>query len=185
MTRSSDTPDDAPSAFTQGVDHTLKLLHRIAPLDVWMLTRVEGDEQIVVRANDHGCGIEAGTTFDWNRSFCTRMLDQRGPRIAPDTREVPAYQEALAAQTAEISIGSYIGFPIHDAGHDPDSGMFGVLCAMHPDPLPEAVVNHPDAIESAVAVIEALLRQRRQLDELEREREALRLEAYTDASRKR
>ncbi|WP_018872953.1 diguanylate cyclase [Thioalkalivibrio sp. ALJ16] len=178
MARSSDTThDQAASAFNQGVDHTLKLLHGLVPLDAWMLTRVEANEQIVVRAEDHAYGIEPGTTFAWSHSFCIRMLSGQGPHIAPDTRQVPAYREALAAQPEPIAIGSYIGYPIHDQ----NQGMYGVLCAMHPEPLPTSIEERADDIESAVRVIESLLAQRRQLDELEREQEALRLEAYSDA----
>ena len=177
MARTFDTTDTNPSPFNLGVDHTLKLLHRIAPLDVWMLTRIEDNEQIVVRADDHGYGIEAGTAFDWGNSFCIRMLAERGPRIAPDVQQIPAYREALAAQTDPPAIGSYIGFPVHEREY----GMYGVLCAMHPEPVVADIESHTEEIESAVQVIEALLRQRRQIDELEREREALKLEAYNDA----
>ena len=177
MPRSTDPLDAAPSPFNLGVDNALKLLHRIAPLDVWMLTRIEDNEQIVVRADDHGYGIEPGTAFDWGNSFCIRMLAERGPRIAPDVQQVPAYREALATLDNPPAIGSYIGFPVQDHEY----GMYGVLCAMHPEALSVDLEGHAEAIESAVAVIEALLRQRRQIDELEREREALKLEAYSDA----
>ncbi len=64
MARTFDPADPSHTPFNLGVDHTLKLLHRLAPLDVWMLTRIEDNEQIVVRADDHGYGIEPGTAFD-------------------------------------------------------------------------------------------------------------------------
>ncbi|WP_019558110.1 sensor domain-containing diguanylate cyclase [Thioalkalivibrio sp. ALE12] len=177
MARTFDPADPSHTPFNLGVDHTLKLLHRLAPLDVWMLTRIEDNEQIVVRADDHGYGIEPGTAFDWGNSFCIRMLAERGPRIAPEVTQVPAYQDALAAQTDPPAIGSYIGFPVHDREY----GMYGVLCAMHPEPVSQAIESRAGEIESAVQVIEALLRQRRHIDELEREREALILEAYNDS----
>ncbi|WP_019593272.1 sensor domain-containing diguanylate cyclase [Thioalkalivibrio sp. ALM2T] len=177
MARIFDLPDTAPSPFNLGVDHVLKLLHRIAPLDVWMLTRIEDNEQIVVRADDHGYGIQAGTAFDWSNSFCIRMLAERGPRITPDVQQVPAYQEALAAQPDPPAIGSYIGFPVQDHEYE----MYGVLCAMNPEPISADIEAQSDQIQAAVTVIESLIRQRRQIDELEREREALRLEAYNDA----
>ncbi|WP_038050891.1 sensor domain-containing diguanylate cyclase [Thioalkalivibrio sp. ALJ1] len=177
MPRAQDPIDDAPSPFNRGVDHTLKMLHRIVPMDVWMLTRVEGDEQIVVRADDHGYGIGSGTAFDWGNSFCIRMLAGDAPHIAPDVQQIPAYRQALAAHDDPPAIGSYVGFPVNDRDH----GMFGVLCAMHPEPLPDNLEAHASEIESAVAVVESLIQLRHQLDDLEREREALRLEAYTDS----
>lgn len=83
MKRSQDRCDDTYDPFNQGVDSTLRLLHLLAPLDTWMLTRVEGNEQIVVRADDHGYGIEAGSVFDWSNSFCIRMLEGRALRRTP------------------------------------------------------------------------------------------------------
>lgn len=132
MMRSQDWRDDnTEDPFNQGVDNTLRLLRQIAPLDTWMLTRVEGNDQIVVRADDHGYGIEAGTVFDWSGSFCIRMLEGRAPRITPDAASEPAYAEALKALAAagdETPISSYIGYPVRDMDHQ----LYGVLCAIQP-----------------------------------------------------
>ncbi len=135
MMRSQDWRDDnTEDPFNQGVDNTLRLLRQIAPLDTWMLTRVEGNDQIVVRADDHGYGIEAGTVFDWSGSFCIRMLEGRAPRITPDAASEPAYAEALKALAAagdETPISSYIGYPVRDMDHQ----LYGVLCAIHPEKM--------------------------------------------------
>ncbi|WP_018649383.1 MULTISPECIES: sensor domain-containing diguanylate cyclase [unclassified Thioalkalivibrio] len=179
MKRSQDQREDTEDPFNQGVDNTLRLLHQLAPLDTWMLTRVEGDEQIVVRADDHGYGIEAGTAFDWSNSFCIRMLEGRAPQIAPDAAREPAYAEALSALATagdQTPIGSYIGYPVQDVDHQ----LYGVLCAIHPETLADSLVEHDEPIRAAVSTLEALIRMRHQVDSLEREREALLLEAHTD-----
>ncbi|WP_018861629.1 MULTISPECIES: sensor domain-containing diguanylate cyclase [unclassified Thioalkalivibrio] len=179
MKRSQDQSKDSEDPFNQGVDNTLRLLHQLAPLDTWMLTRVEGNEQIVVRANDHGYGIKAGTAFDWSNSFCIRMLEGRAPRIAPDAASEPAYAEALEALAAagnETPISSYIGYPVRDIDHQ----LYGVLCAIHPDKMDISSAEQDAPIQAAVGALEALIRMRHQIDSLEREREALFLEAHTD-----
>ncbi|WP_019024539.1 MULTISPECIES: sensor domain-containing diguanylate cyclase [unclassified Thioalkalivibrio] len=179
MKRSHDRCDAAHDSFTQGVDNTLRLLHLLAPLDTWMLTRVEGNEQIVVRADDHGYGIEAGTVFDWSNSFCIRMLEGRAPRIAPDAASEPSYAEALEALAAagnEVPISSYIGYPIRDVDHQ----LYGVLCAIHPETIAISPEEHDAPIQAAVGTLESLIHMRHQVDSLEREQETLRLEAHTD-----
>lgn len=93
-----------------------------------MLSRIEGDDWIVVSAQDRGYGVKRGDVFGWTDSFCVRMVAGLGPHVAPDSASVPGYAEAMAL--APVPIGAYIGIPIAKPG----GGLFGTLCAIDPEP---------------------------------------------------
>ena len=77
---------------------------------LWMITRTEGNDWIVLQAEDHGYGVSAGTVLRWSYSFCSEMVKGNGPRIAPDSAEVPAYVRAPIGQ--QVPIRAYVGIPL-------------------------------------------------------------------------
>lgn len=38
---------------------------------LWMVTRTEGDDWIVLQSEDHGYNVKAGKVFKWADSFCS------------------------------------------------------------------------------------------------------------------
>src|SRR5262245_11920788 len=106
------SPDRFPdfAAAAQGV---LRLLHNRLGFDLWRVSRTEGEDWIVLRAEDHGYGVEDGTVFRWADSFCARMVEGQGPRIAPRSESVPAY--AAAPIGRQVKIGAYVGVPLSRA----------------------------------------------------------------------
>lgn len=73
---------------------TLAFLRDRLGFGLWMVTRTEGKDWIVLQSEDHGYGVEAGHVFQWADSFCSEMIKGNGPRIAPDSDDVPAYVAA-------------------------------------------------------------------------------------------
>ena len=60
----------------------LAFLHDRLGFDLWMVTRTEGDDWIVLQSEDHGYGVKDGTVFRWADSFFSQMVLGRGPCIA-------------------------------------------------------------------------------------------------------
>lgn len=123
--------DDFQGAATAVLEH----LQERYPLMLWMVTRTEGDDWIVLAAADRGYGVGGGDVFRWTDSFCSRMVAGEGPRIAPTSADVPAY--AGAPIGAQMDIGAYMGTPLTDA----DGGLFGTLCAIDPNPQPPEIAT--------------------------------------------
>ena len=117
-----------------------------------MVTRTEGEDWIVLQAQDHGYGVTDGTVFRWADSFCSRMVEGRGPRIAPRSASVPAY--ASAAIGRQVKIGAYVGVPLLR----PDGALLGTLCAIDPTPQPEAIVQEQALVELLGALLSTLCR---------------------------
>ncbi len=57
--------------FASASRAVLSYLHRKLGFKLWMVTRTEGEDWIVLDAEDHGYGVEAGTVFRWADSFCS------------------------------------------------------------------------------------------------------------------
>ncbi|MBA4388637.1 MAG: sensor domain-containing diguanylate cyclase [Verrucomicrobia bacterium] len=152
----------------------LSLLHRRLGFDLWMVTRTEGDDWIVLQSEDHGYGVEPGTVFRWADSFCSEMVKGNGPRIAPRSAEVPAY--AAAPIGRQVQIGSYVGLPLVRT----DGSLFGTLCAIHPLPQPESIVEEQDLVELLGAMLSKILQAELNAAEEVRRYEKLQVEVLTD-----
>ncbi len=129
----------------------LAFLHKRLGFGLWMVTRTEGDDWIVLQSEDHGYGVKDGAVFRWADSFCSQMVLGLGPCIAPKTGEIPAYANAPIGQ--QVSIGAYVGVPISDA----DGSLFGTLCAIDPQTQPESLHAELPLIELLGQMLSCLL----------------------------
>lgn len=92
-------------------------------LDVWMVSRREGDELRVVAIAGTGLEIERGSAIPWAESVCARMATGEGPGAAPELAAVPAY--ASAPVVGALGLGAYIGAPLVVEGET-----VGSLCGL-------------------------------------------------------
>lgn len=153
----------------------LAFLHRRLGFDLWMLTRTEGADWIVLQSEDHGYGVDPGTVFRWADSFCSEMVKGNGPHIAPRSERVPAYVAAPIGR--QVQIKAYIGLPLVRA----DGSLFGTLCAIHPSPQPESIVDEQALVELLAAMLSTILQADLRAMEEARRAERLEAEALTDA----
>ncbi len=100
-----------------------------------LLTRIEGDDWIVLQAHGPGDWFGEGDVRSYADSLCARMVQGHGPCVAIDVAAVEPY--AGAPLVAELGVAAYVGVPITW-----ESGMlFGTLCAFDPRPA-AAIVEH-------------------------------------------
>jgi diguanylate cyclase (GGDEF)-like protein len=137
--------------FTAASRRALQFLHKQFGLGLWMVTRVEGDNWIVLSADDSRYGVEAGAVLKWSDSFCSRMVDGFGPKLAPDAALVAAYRDAPIGKV--MTIGCYVGIPIKRA----DGGLFGTLCAIDPEAQPPEFEKHFPYIELIAQLLSDIL----------------------------
>ncbi|ELR99830.1 sensor domain-containing diguanylate cyclase [Gloeocapsa sp. PCC 73106] len=126
------------SSFETSVQSVLDFLHQRLGFQLWMFTRVEQEDWIVLAASDHGYGVKPGDVFHWSDSFCSRMVNGLGPRIAPNSQEIAAYLEAPIGKIVPIS--AYIGIPLCHR----DGSLFGTLCAI--DPMPQSEIIRKEGV---------------------------------------
>lgn len=71
------------TGFALAAEAAVQQLNERLGMDLWLVTRVVGDEQLVVAsAGDWVDLATAGTALSWRNSFCLPMVEQR-----PDHRQ--------------------------------------------------------------------------------------------------
>lgn len=160
--------------FESASKAALAFLRQRLGFGLWMVTRTQGDDWIVLQSEDHGYGVKPGTVFKWADSFCSEMVKGHGPRIAPDSDCVPAY--AAAPIGRQVPIKAYIGVPLTSA----DGTLFGTLCAIDPARQPDAIVNEQDLVELLASMLGAILGAELKLLDETRRSERLAVEALVD-----
>ncbi len=152
----------------------LRHLHESLGMGLWMVTRVEGKDWIVLTSEDHGYGVKPGEVFRWSDSICWRMVQGFGPRVAPVAHDVPLYKNAPIRR--QLPIGSYIGVPLQSTNGD----LFGTLCAIDPSPQPQLSRDALVITELLGELLSGILVLELTVDETERVAEWAQQEGATD-----
>ena len=160
--------------FAGASREVLSFLHQRIGMDLWMVSRADNEDWVVLAAEDHGYGVQQGDVFRWADTFCSRMVRGDGPRIAPCAVDVPAYADLPF--TRQLPIGAYVGVPLVDG----EGQLFGTLCGLNPRPMPAAIVEEQPMVEVLADMLSGLLTAELATTALTREAEAARSEALTD-----
>ena len=160
--------------FAGASREVLSFLHQRIGMDLWMVSRADNEDWVVLAAEDHGYGVRQGDVFRWADTFCSRMVRGEGPRVAPRTADVPAYAALPLAR--ELPVGAYVGVPLVDA----EGKLFGTLCGINPEPMPPSIADEQPMVEVFADMLSGLLSAELNTTALTREAEAARSEALTD-----
>jgi GAF domain-containing protein len=137
---------DWPSA----VRGALAFLYRTVGLDVWMLTRVEGDRQVVLLAHPPEV-MPVGTWVPWDESFCHKMVHGVGPRVSTVTAATPAYAQMLPRHFERVA--AYVGVPLVTR----DGQVFGTLCGVSARAQPRSLGRYLPMVELTARMLSTLL----------------------------
>jgi diguanylate cyclase len=160
--------------FSDASRAVLDYLRTSVGLDLWMVTRTEGADWIILEATENAYGIASGQVFPWQDSFCSRMVEG-APNVAPRARDVPQYRKAAIAE--QLDIGSYVGVPLSDANGE----LFGTLCAIDPGAQTESLSDRAGAVPLLAKLLGTVLRHELAIDATQRSVEILETQALTDA----
>ena len=161
--------------FAGASREVLTFLHQRIGMDLWMVSRADNEDWVVLAAEDHGYGVAQGDVFRWADTFCARMVRGDGPRVAPRTADVPAYAALPLAD--KLPIGAYVGVPLVDGNGE----LFGTLCGINPRPMPAAIADEQPMVEVFADMLSGLLSAELNSNAMAREAETARSEALTDA----
>lgn len=149
-------------------------LHLRIGFDLWMVTRVQGEEWIILQVDDHGYGIKEGTVFQWADTFCAEMVAGHGPNVSPRCDRVQAYVKSPISK--QVKIGAYVGFPLQRE----DGTLFGTLCALHPAPQPNQILDEQPLIELMAQLLATILNAELKTVEGARREERLAAQKFVD-----
>ncbi len=160
--------------FAAASQAVLKFLHRRIGFNLWMVTRVVQQDWIVLQAEDHGYGVKAGDVFAWQSSYCSQMVQGKGPCIATTAAKIPAYAQAPINDL--VDIGAYIGIPLQHS----DGSLFGTLCAIHPQPVTQNLDEELPLLELIAKLLSSYLTSDLLVQHERRRAERAEVQALTD-----
>lgn len=160
--------------FEEAGQAILRFLYKRFGFDLWMITRVEGKDWIVLQSEDHGYNVKPGQVFQWADSFCSHMVKGDAPKIAPRCEDIPLYATAPIGQ--QVTIKSYIGQPLLKE----DGSLFGTLCAIDPHPKSETITQDLAIIELLGDLLSRILQAELRQNEQVREVKRLKTKAFRD-----
>lgn len=160
--------------FETATRAVLKYLHKKYGFSLWMMTRTEGSDWIVLQAEDHGYSVKEGSVFHWADSFCSKMVKGDGPRVAPRSNEIPVYASSEIGRQVEIK--AYIGVPVVRK----DGSLFGTLCAIDKEEQSDELLEELESIELLARLLETVLEFDFEKTEQKRLLEHAQQEALTD-----
>jgi GAF domain-containing protein len=128
----------------------LRFLHGYLGWDVWLVTRVEGERQILLRAFPEGA-VRPGTELPWAESFCRQMIHGNAPRVATVTAAVPEYASRASGSIRDIA--AYVGVPLITA----DLELFGTLCGISFRAKPRSAARDLPVVETTARLLSTLL----------------------------
>jgi GAF domain-containing protein len=137
---------DFPAA-ARGV---LEFLHQQLGWDVWMVTRVVGDRQVVLHAHPV-TAVPPGASLAWEESFCRLMVTGEAPRAATVTAAVPEYAARSLGPVTRVA--AYLGVPLVTA----DRELFGTVCAIGFRARPRSAARDLPHVELAARLLSTLM----------------------------
>jgi diguanylate cyclase len=161
-------------SFEQAGQAILSFLHQRLDFDLWMITRIEGDDWIVLQSEDHGYGIKPGQVFRWADSFCSHIVKGNAPCIAPRSADIKLYNVSPVIRQFEIQ--AYIGYPLVKA----DGQLFGMLYAIDPAPKHTDLWKEEGLIVLLADLLSTILQNELKQVQHERQLERLKVETLTD-----
>ena len=136
--------------WTAAARGTLAVLYHNVGLDVWMLTRLDGEEQVVLHAHPREV-VAPGTAVPWDRSFCRKMVTGAGPRVSTVAAATPAYANLLTG--LNVRVAAYVGVPLVTR----DGELYGTLCGVSSRAQPRSLTRSLPVVEMAARMLSTLL----------------------------
>jgi GAF domain-containing protein len=118
--------------------------------DVWMVTQVVDDRQVVLLAHPPAA-VRPGMELPWEESFCRQMTEGRAPRLATVTAAVPAF--ASRTTVALRDVAAYVGVPLVRT----DGTLFGTLCGVAFRAKPRSAAREMSVVEAAARMLSTLM----------------------------
>ena len=122
------------SGFALAADAVVGDLHSRFGFDLWLVTHVDQDRQVVVASAGPWAGmISPAVVLPWAKSFCVRMVEHDGPVVVADVARSADY--GPIAIGAYAGVQAYLGVPVLST----DGTLFGTLCAFAGQPEPSSM----------------------------------------------
>lgn len=112
------------STLSVAADAAVRELARQNPLDLWLVTHLDGDRQRVLATTGPWAEQAGPEDLGWQAGLCARLVAEDGAGLVPDLAGDPAYRARSVGRSHVPA--SWVGVPLV-SGH---GALFGALCGM-------------------------------------------------------
>lgn len=161
--------------FEEAGQRVLKYLHEHYGFGLWMITRVENEDWVVLQSENEKYEIKQGDVFRWVDSFCYHMVQGKAPKIAPCSNDIELY--ANAPINKKMVIKSYIGEPLLNE----DGSVFGTICAIDNEEKSDEILKDAAIVELLGSLLSNILQGELRENRQRRLRERFEVEALIDS----
>lgn len=133
------------------LDAHLEELQKRFGMTTWMITRLVGDELVILRLKDRHYRLHRGYRLNWRQNYCGEVVEKGRPAIFPDASAHPDH--ASLSRNNPLNIQAYVGLPLVDS----DNRKFGTLCAIDPQPQSDSLQDAATSLIHEAALISFLL----------------------------
>ena len=112
------------STLSVAADAAVRELARQAPLDLWLVTHLDGDRQRLLATTGPWAERAGSEDLGWQAGLCARLVAQGGAGLVRDLAADPGYRARAAGRS--LVPASWVGVPLVSA----HGALFGALCGM-------------------------------------------------------
>lgn len=161
--------------FSTASKAAVSYLRRLTGFELCAVTRIDGNEFLFLSVNESAYGIKPGDSLSLDRTLCARVLDGECPKFVSSTSAC-IDSEALSHIGAGLGVEAHIGVPLVLA----DNNVFGTICAINPDPMPDLAPLQVGAIELTARMLSTILSLELQSLDQRRSYERAKMESESD-----
>ena len=136
--------------WCSAAEGALRFLAAYVGWDVWLITQVVDDRQVVLLAHPSH-SLRPGMELPWERSFCRQMVEGNAPRLATVTAAVPEYARRTTGPVRDVA--AYVGVPLVRS----DGSVFGTLCGFAFRAKPRSAARELSVVETAARMLSTLM----------------------------
>jgi diguanylate cyclase (GGDEF)-like protein len=138
--------------FHELAGNVLGYLRVLTDMATWVIALVAEGTWTIVACDDATGRYPVGLRLPWKGTLCSRLVDERGPMIAPDVDAVRAYR--TAEMRSIRTINAYVGVPFHDSNGE----LLGTLCGFDVTPQSDNLHLHAPTIALLASLLSTQLR---------------------------
>ena len=112
------------STLSVAADAAVRELARQAPLDLWLVTHLDGDRQRLLATTGPWAERAGSGDLGWQAGLCDRLVAEGGAGLVRDLAADPGYRARAAGRS--LVPASWVGVPLVSA----HGALFGALCGM-------------------------------------------------------
>ena len=163
------------SDFSTASKAVVSYLHQLTGFELCAVTRIDENEFLFLSVNESAYKIKPGDSLALDGTLCGKVLEGQCPRFVGSTSNC-VEANALSQVGSDLGVKAHIGIPLVLA----DKSVFGTICAINPDPVPDLTALQVSAIELAARMLSTILSLELQSLDQRRSYERAKMESESD-----